>query len=167
MKFYQIILLVAMVSFGANASDKASKQSVEKLLELTEVSKMIDAMYGQVGNMFNGLGQEMGISAEEKPNFDKYMQKLMVLLKEDMNWEVMKPSTIDIYTKHFTQSEVDGLIKFYQSDVGKSMTKKMPLVMQDSMVMSQTLMMKVMPKIQALAEELKTEIAQSRQSNSK
>lgn len=163
MKFYKIICLIAIISFGASADDKASNKSVEKLLELTEVSKMIDVMYGQIEQMFNGLEQQMGISEEERPNFDNYMQKLTNLLKEELNWKVMKPATVDIYTKHFTQHEVDGLITFYQSDLGKSMTKKMPLIMQDSMIMSQNLMVNIMPKIQALAAELRTDIENSRQ----
>ena len=54
MKFYKIICLIAIISFGASADDKASNKSVEKLLELTEVSKMIDVMYGQIEQMFNG-----------------------------------------------------------------------------------------------------------------
>lgn len=167
MKFYKVACLIALITFGANANEKASKQSVERLLELTEVSKVVDSIYGQMGGMFTNMGKQMGISQEEMPQFNKYMQKLTELLKQEMSWDTMKQPTMDIYAKHFSQNEINGLIKFYESDIGKSMTSKMPLIMQDSMVMSQNMMMKVMPKIQALAADMKAEIENSRKSTNK
>ena len=70
---------------------------------------------------------------------------------------------INVYLKHFNQHEIDGLIEFYKSDVGKSMTQKMPLVMQDSMMAGQQAMRSLMPEIQAIAQEMQGEIQQARQ----
>lgn len=163
MKKVYVLILTTLLMFNVNATEVASKKSVEELMELTEVSKMMDAMQGQIGNMFNGMSKQMNISEKEKPAFDKYMKKIGDLLAKDMNWEAIKEPMIEIYSKHFTEEEVQGLINFYQSNLGKSMTKKMPLIMQDSMLISQELMKEFMPKIQALAIEMKNEIQLSRQ----
>lgn len=40
---------------------------------------------------------------------------------------------VPIYKKHFTETEIDGLLKFYQSEIGQSFLKKMPNVMKESM----------------------------------
>jgi hypothetical protein len=165
MKILTILCLLSLVTFTANAEQRSSKESVEKLMELTEVSKMMDAMQGQIGNMFNGMSAQMGISEKEKPAFNKYMQRVAALLANDMNWEIIKAPMIEIYSKHFTEKEVQGLISFYQSDLGKSMTQKMPLIMQDSMLVSQELMKDFMPKIQALALEMQADIKKSRQTS--
>jgi hypothetical protein len=162
MKNYALVLLLLITSLTANANETSSRESVEKLMELTEVSKMMDAMQQQVNNMFKGMSQQLGVSAEEKPKFDKYMTKVSELMNEYMNWSTFKEPMIDIYTKHFSEHEVQGLIKFYQSEIGQSMTKKMPLVMQDSMAVSQVLMKDLMPKIQSLAMQMKSDIEQSR-----
>jgi len=163
MKTFILLCFISLVTFGSHAEQRSSKESVEKLMELTEVSKMIDAIQGQIGNMFNGMSKQMGISEKEKPAFDKYMIKVGALMEKDMNWKSIKEPMIEIYIKHFTEEEVKGLINFYQSDLGKSMTKKMPLIMQDSMLISQTLMKDFMPKIQKLAIEMKKDIQKSRQ----
>ena len=163
MKKVYVLVFTALFMLNVNATELASKKSVEKLMELTEVSKMMDAMQGQISNMFNGMSKQMNISEKERPAFDQYMKKVGDLLAKDMNWDVFKEPMIEIYAKHFTEEEVKGLISFYQSNLGKSMTKKMPLIMQDSMLVSQELMKNFMPKIQALAIEMKNDIQKSRQ----
>ena len=69
---------------------------------------------------------------------------------------------IEVYSNHFTEEEVKGLITFYESDTGKSMVRKMPMIMQDSMLVSQELMKDFLPKMQALSIEMQTEIQEAR-----
>jgi hypothetical protein len=163
MKVQIILLTLLCITFGTHAESKASRESVEKLMVLTDVSKMMDAMQGQVSNMFNNMASQMDISEQERPAFEKYMGKIDSLLKENMTWEQFKEPMINVYLTHFNQTEVDGLIEFYQSDVGKSMTQKMPLVMQDSMMAGQQVMRNIMPQVQAIAQEMQGEIQQIRQ----
>ena len=132
-------------------------------MELTETSKMVDAMYGQVGQMFEGFGAEMGMTEADRPAFDKYMAKVMDLMKRDMSWDRLKEPTIDIYVRNFTEEEVRGLIDFYGSDIGKSMIRKMPVVMQESMGVSQGMLKEALPKIHALAQEMQKELEANRE----
>ena len=57
------------------------------------------------------------------------------------------------------------MIVFYESETGRSVTNKMPRVMQDSMYLSQDMMKAVFPKIQALALELQKDLKAARASN--
>lgn len=160
----KIILAIAAFAFSINAfaSDLAKKASVEKLLAITEVSKTIDTIYAQIDSMSTNMAMQMGLTEENRPAFDKYMKKVNAVIREDMNWEKMKEPMIQVYMKHFTEQEIQGMIEFYNSDVGKSSIKKMPLVMQDSMGVSQKLMEGVFPKIKALADELSAEVKASK-----
>ena len=163
MKTIRLIgFLLFCVSISAMAGEKSSRESVEKLMELTEVSKMIDAMYAQVDQMFEGMAEQLGVTEAERPAFDKYMKKLAVLMREEMSWAKIKEPTIDIYLRNFSESEIQSLIEFYGSDIGRRMTEKMPIVMQESMGISQAMFKDAMPKIQALAAELQSEIAACR-----
>jgi hypothetical protein len=110
--------------FNVNASELASKKSVEELMELTEVSKMMDAMYSQITSMFDNIPKQMGMSGEEKPLFKKHMEKVVKLLQSEMNWDKFKEPMIDIYAERFTEEEIQGLIKFYRSELGQAMVKK-------------------------------------------
>ncbi|QEY18395.1 DUF2059 domain-containing protein [Cellvibrio sp. KY-GH-1] len=168
-----IVLLVvgALLAFNVHAkdvdSDKASKESIEKLLVITDAGKMVDSMYAQIEVVFSNMATQLGVTEKDKPTFDKYMKKLMQLMSTEMSWEKMKAPTIEIYAKHFTESEIQGLITFYNSEVGRSTIKKMPLVMQDSMLLGQQMMQSVFPKIKELSDELGAEIKASREKNKK
>ena len=163
MKIRIVLLTLLCFTFGASAQTKASRESVEQLMVLTDVAKMMEAMQDQVSNMFNNMATQMNISEQERPAFQKYMAKLDTLFKEQMTWQQFKDPMINVYLTHFNQKEINGLIAFYQSDVGRSMTQKMPLVMQDSMLVGQQMMQGVMPKVQAIAEEMQGEILQARE----
>ena len=56
----------------------------------------------------------------------------------------------EIYRKSFSQSEMDGMLKFYKSPAGKAVIAKMPVVMQNTMQVMQGEMAEMMPKIQQL-----------------
>lgn len=153
------VLAIGLIfSLGTFASEPAKKESVEKLLELTEASKMVDSMWGQIENMFAGLATQMGVTEADRPAYDRYMKKVGELLRKDMSWQKLKDPTIQIYIKHLTEEEVQGMITFYRTDVGRSMIKKMPVIMQDSMGLGQKMMVDTLPKIKVLAEELAAEI---------
>lgn len=145
-------------SLGAFASEPAKKESVEKLLELTDASSMVDTMYVQMEGMFANMATQMGVTEKNRAAYDRYMKKVIAVISEDMGWKKMKEPLVQIYTKHLTEEEVQGMIDFYSSDVGKSMIKKMPLIMQDSMGMGQKMMVDAIPKIKALAEEMAAEV---------
>lgn len=156
----KVVVLFLGLAFSLNvfASEPATTASVEKLLKITEASKMVDAVYAQIDSMSSNMATQMGITEKDRPAFDKYMKKVSSLIREEMNWEKMKGPMIEVYLKHFTEREIQGMIEFYSSDIGKSSIKKMPLVMQDSMGVSQKMMEGVFPKIKVLADELATEI---------
>lgn len=153
-----VLVMGLIFSLGAFASEPAKRDSVEKLLELTEASKMVDTMYAQMENMFAGMANQMGVTEKNRPAYDKYMKKVFAVINEDMSWKKMKEPLVQIYIKHLTEEEVQGMIDFYSTDIGKSMIKKMPIIMQDSMGLGQQMMVNALPKIKVLAEEMAAEV---------
>ncbi|MBD1387828.1 DUF2059 domain-containing protein [Neiella sp. HB171785] len=163
MKKSIILLFTLLLSLNVHASDKASAESVERLMELTEVPKMMDAMHAQMTTIFSGMSKQLELTEEQQPAFDKYMRKLANLLQEEMSWDKLRSPMIEIYANRFTEEEIQGLITFYESDIGQSTVKKMPLIMQDSAAISQQLMMNFIPKVKQLAQEMQNDLASSKQ----
>ena len=95
---------------------------------------------------------------QNKKFFDSYMQKIMLIMKDELSWERMKPLYVQVYSETFSQEEIDGLIKFYGSDVGRSYVSKLPVVMEKTMAISQQQMQ---PMMQRLQDALQQAIAES------
>lgn len=160
------IILAAglMLSVAAHAAD-AKRETVEALLEASHVDAMIDSIYDQSDEMMAGMAQQLQLKADEKPLFDKYMKQVSQMMRKEVSWQKMKEPMIQIYLKHYTDKEIKDMLAFYQSESGQSMVKKIPAVTQDSMMLSQQMMMSFIPKLQKSAEVFQQTLIEHRKAN--
>jgi hypothetical protein len=61
---------------------------------------------------------------------------------------------IDIYAQVCTEAGVIEINKFYRSPAGKKMIEKMPLLLQETMTITQKSMQTLIPKIQQISEDM-------------
>lgn len=123
---------------SAHAQDNTHRQLAEKLITVMELQKTIEQSFGAVTKMIPGKGQtEAG-----KQVLDKIMKEL--------SWENIKDDYITLYADVFTEKEIKGLIQFYESPEGQAFVKKQPELNQKSMLLSQKLMMKIIPQLQGM-----------------
>ena len=162
MRYLLIGLLTLIINLPAFA-EAGKRESVKELMTLTEVDSMVDTMYSQMSQVFSGVGEQLGIKVSEQVLFDNYMGKIVALMKEDVSWERMEEPMIDIYLNNFTEEEIQDLLSFYRSNTGRSLIKKTPMVMGESVKLSQEMMVEMMPKIQELAAEFAQELREHRQ----
>src|SRR5881409_1695630 len=47
-------------------------------------------------------------------------------------------SLVPVYASHFSQAELDQLVRFYESPLGKHLSEVQPLILQESMQVGQT-----------------------------
>ena len=160
---YVLALTLLLVSSMCMASDAAKRESVDELMQITGVDSMVDAMYSQMEGMLQGMSQQMGVQPDEKSIYDAYHKKMVALMRTEMSWDKMKEPMTEIYLSNFNEKEIQGMLDFYKSEVGKATLEKLPVVMQQSMQVGQKLAQNMMPKIQGLAEELKAELEKHRQ----
>ncbi len=165
MKKIFIVILLLFLPITVYAENGVDRATVEELLEVTNVKSIVDTMYSEIDQMLEGLATQLGISEEEQPIFKKYLTKVKASVNEEISWDKMKDPMIELYMKHYTEKEIRDILAFYKTDTGKSLVEKMPLVMQDSMQLSQSTFRKTLPKIQELAEEMQAELLQVRSEN--
>jgi hypothetical protein len=65
-----------------------------------------------------------------------------------MAWDVMEPDFIAIYQASFTEAELRGMIEFYSTELGQTMIRKMPMVMEQTMGMVGRQMQRAAPRLQ-------------------
>jgi hypothetical protein len=152
----------ANVAYAAN--DKlASEESVRKLLEVTESRKRLDGMWqSDDGRMQTTMSQALGdrkLTDEQQKMLNDLRAKVVKIMKEEMSWEFMESFMIEVYTKSFTQEEIDGMLAFYATPAGRSLITKMPHVMQRSMEAMQERLAVIIPRIQELQKETLAQVS--------
>lgn len=148
MKKALIASLVAL-SFLAQMAGADSLGKAKELIKIMEVTKQLDASQQQIGNFMDQMVDSQGLSGEEAATAKALAKKSMESSFEAMksiDWEAMFG---DIYASVFTEEEIQALIDFYKSPIGKKYLDKQPELMAATMQKMQGEMAKLMPKIQA------------------
>ena len=156
--------LITPVAMAAQPSD----ESIRELLQVTDARQLMEGAMAQTDQMIKATMEQSlqgkEVSAEYRKILEDMQTQMVAVLNEDLGWSSMEPMFVEIYQKSFTQSEVDGMLEFYQSDAGKAVTAKMPLVMQNTMMLLQQRMANMAGRMQqienAAVEKLKANAAE-------
>jgi len=152
-----ISLLFSATTLAEPSNAPASEASIRELMEITQASKLIDGVSVQLdGMMQSTIARSLAgknISPEQQQVIDEMRTKLVSIMTQSLRWDQMEPMMIDIYRQTFTQAEIDGMLDFYRTDIGKALIAKMPLVMENSMKAVQERTASITPQIQQLTRE--------------
>ncbi|MEO8255356.1 MAG: DUF2059 domain-containing protein [Flavobacterium sp.] len=140
MKKSVLILSFCIFSFSANAQNTSKNEKIKQLLELSGSGKIGIQVMNQ---MINSL--KIANSAVNEEFWEDF--------KKEVKAEDFENMILPIYDKYYTESDIDQLIVFYNSPIGKKMISTMPEVMQESMAAGQKLGKEIVEKFQAKLKE--------------
>ena len=159
MLFTLAILVTGIFTVGAANDDMTIRTKLaSKLLEVMEVGKLLDQSFDSVKKMQSAMTKKIVKNAGDQKIAVKHQHKIMDLMKKELSWKNLKPEFEKLYAETYSSKELKGLIKFYQSPIGRKFTEKQPEMQQKSMVMVQKMMMRIMPKIQNLTKKMQKEV---------
>lgn len=117
--------LSATLSFAQDST--AYKASIAKMMEVSGGHALYKA----------AITQMISYSRQEKTNVpDKFWDDLTVEMSKISITE-LTDMLVPVYKKYLTQSDINQLIKFYESPIGKKFAEKSPQIMQESMQVGQ------------------------------
>ena len=158
-----------------NAQTQPTDASLDKLIKVLHIDKMIDEMLAQrqqAANMMKGLPQELptdenaGIFSRHaqkqlKNIFVKYSTVLGQQLDQPISKQQLQQAYQAIAKKTYTQAEVDALNQFYETPMGQRILSKQSQVSSEFVqVMMPTLigdtsqLEKAMPSLQKDIEKI-------------
>ena len=162
MRKFLIVIGFFFAAGAAHADTAAREAAAARLLEASDSAAMIDTIYDSMMPMFQGMAEEMGIEESQRPIFDRHMERVFAVLREEVSWEKMEPYMVAIYAEVYTADELNELAEFYESPLGQKMLAKMPELMEASMSMTQQMMAGFYSRMEELQGELVADIEASR-----
>ena len=129
--------------------DPAKEAAIRKLFEIQGINKSFQQI---VTTMISNMRPMMNSSLPPGEYRDKLLDLFSERFQSKLHVEQFVNLTVPIYDKYFTQDEIEGLTKFYQTPLGKKVITVLPQVL----VESQTESMKLGEKYgrEAMAEVL-------------
>jgi len=154
MKRFALGVLCLLLVQGSALAQSATDASIRQLLAVTQAQKLVDGMYGQLDGMLSAaMQQKLGdrqLTPEQSKIVEDTQSEIVALFQREMGWSALEPAMIEIYRTHFSEAGVQGMLQFYDSEVGRSTIAKMPAVMQSSMEITQQRMATLIPQIEQI-----------------
>lgn len=146
-----VLLLLALASPALAAEPSAAKaQQIRELMQLTGAENL-GLQFGKI--MTQQIFQVLKAAKPETPDraFLIIEEETSAMMKQEA--PALLASLVPIYDRHFTEGELQQLIAFYQTELGKKTIAVMPKVMQESLATGQAWGQEMAPKLMARLEE--------------
>lgn len=142
--------------------EPASLADIERYYE---VMQMREQMKQLTEIMSHQTKQMMHEAIKDQPQLppgaEERLNALYTKITSHMPTEELLQSMAPIYAKHFTKNDINAIITFYSSPVGKKMIAETPKITQEAMQASigtmQKYMKQTMDEINAMIEQIKQE----------
>jgi uncharacterized protein len=153
-----LLSATACVAQQSAADQPATKADIDRYFDAMHVrdmtKNMMDAMSQQVRKMMHDqLQKTPSLPPDAAEQMDKFYDKIWADMPINDLLDAMEP----VYAKHFTKGDIDALIAFYSTPVGKKMLAEMPAITQEAMQASFGVTQKYMDHVM---EQVNQQIAQ-------
>jgi hypothetical protein len=155
-KLIASLFFACMLAAVPGQAQELTKQAkIERILDLTNSQASVDKLLDQMTSMINSQmkTQMPKATPEQLAQAQEMQSKMMELIKSRMSWTKMRDSYVKVYADLYSDSEIDGMLAFYESPAGRGYLEKMPLMTQRIMMASQTQMGDLMPEILRIIQE--------------
>ena len=161
---HRIVIVVAgVLAFAtATAQEASHRDAARELLKAMNAEQTIEESYNQVLPQLEAMGQQMGVSDEERAIFNRYLDRMVAALREELSWEKLEPGMVQTYASVYSEQELRDLVEFYESPLGQKFIRKMPELMTATMQLTQDMMQDFVPRVQEIQAELQAELQEAR-----
>jgi hypothetical protein len=134
-KFLLIAVISSLAVFCFAQEQQTEKQkAIEYLLEVTDTRSQAEQIYDMILPQFTAL-------APDVPG------EFWDMFRENMDFDSFVRDFIPLYDKFYTLEDINALIAFYESPVGKKMTALTPQFTAEAMALGQTWGYRIAEKI--------------------
>jgi uncharacterized protein len=138
-KILSILLFTCALSTGAFAQNKNSHyQAAEKLLTAMNTEQAMN----------QAMEQMLSMQVKQNPMMQQYEDIVRDFFKKYASWEALKEPYIQLYMSEFSEKELQEITRFYQTEVGKKMAAKQPVLVTKGAEISQKSLETHLPELQ-------------------
>ena len=119
-----VVLSVCLTTVLTHAQSNSKQEKIQQMLELTGAGKLGIQVMNQMMTNF-------------KSTYPKVDQEFWNDFKKEVKADDIVNLMIPIYDKHYSENDIEQLILFYKSPIGRKTIAVTPLITQESMIAGQ------------------------------
>jgi len=156
------ILIVALFYSVTALAEPASDRSIKQLLDVTHVRDISAGTLSQLNsindNIITQALQGKTLTPEHQRSIANMKYRMLAVIQDEMAWEKLEPMYLRLYRESFTEEEIVSMLSFYKTSAGRALIRKMPVLMQNTMLEIQKTLSRLNPQLLQIREEYLTEI---------
>ena len=156
-RFPILLVMFFTICLPAPADEASKTAKIKELLELTHsrdtIKQVLDLTEKQIRSNIVAQLMNSQPTAEQQKDLDAFEEKVMVVLRKSLSWEQIEPEMVKIYQEAFSETELDGIVSFYQSPAGRAMVTKMPDILTKASAIGQQRVQASLPELQRLMQD--------------
>jgi hypothetical protein len=127
------LLLVLTLTFplAARADEASHRAKAQEMMTLLHTQRMVQGISDNIKKQIvDAAGNVTGPtpSPDQQAKAADFEKQADQLIDTQLGWDIMKTALTDIYTKAFTEEQLDGIIAFYKTPAGIALLENMPTV---------------------------------------
>jgi uncharacterized protein len=159
--FHAILFAMLLAPVFASAAP-ASEAAIRQLLTVTKSRELVDGMHTQFNTMMSEAIRQSLQGKTPTPRQQQAIKnatdKMVALLRDELAWEKMIPIYLRLYRESFTEEEIKGMLTFYRTPAGQAVVRKMPLLVERSLIEMQQMIAVTIPRMKQIEEEFLVEM---------
>ena len=158
MKALSLLVCGLLAATAAPAQEGLpSDESVTRLLAAVHADRILDEYMKQLdAGMQAGLRQavkDQKPTAKQQQIIDEMRGRMVAVMRDSLSWSKLEPTIRELYRKNLTQSEVNDMVKFYESPSGRAVIDKLPVIMQQAGQAVQPLLPPLIAQLEAIMKD--------------
>ncbi len=155
------VVVFSMFGNSAYGADEQTRAALEKMFSLTAMDKKIDRLYQRIESEVGHVVAKMDVPPSKVPELERQFRRLSSAMRAQMSWQQLKEPMIEAYSQVFSADEIEQLVAFYQSPVGRKLVEKSPELNDVPLqLIEKQMLLSLLPQVDQLRHEMTVEYAQ-------
>ena len=157
-----IVLLGSITVAAPTMAAPATDASVKQLLDVMHTKSLLDSITAKMNVV---LEQEIQQSLQgktptpaQRQAITHYKNRMQAIYRKAIAWQSMEPKYIQIYRESLSEEDVTAMLAFYKTPAGQEIVRKMPAIMNNTMLAVRETLQTMIPEIQQATNEFKAQI---------
>jgi hypothetical protein len=147
--------LLALAPRSEAATSESHRAAIDRFFKVLKLDKQYETGMMAGFDASSGLTADRlaSLPAEQKEKIQRGVTKVKAKMVELMGWEKMKPDMMELYARHFTEKEIDDIVKLMETPTGQMMLAKQIALLPEAMALGQKKALAVLPEIMKVMQD--------------
>jgi hypothetical protein len=149
------LVLALCLPLTARADEASLRAKAEQVMVLLHTQETIQRISDNITKQVDDAAQKSlstTPSPDQQAKFDDFKKQVAQVVDSQVGWKSLKDGFADVYTKTFTEEQLDAIIAFYKTPAGAALLNNMPTVNEGVSKLGNARMTALQPQLKQLYE---------------